>query len=114
MRLAPSPYVSSLPVVPLFARIYRISATQQLVRMTAVSYFYGPIVAILLCILYTLTPPGQHSLFVGTATPRLVSRAGLRHGGQSMQRYLHALLIVVMALCGVLLVAAPRFFLLPP
>jgi hypothetical protein len=31
-----------------------------------------------------------------------------------MQRYLHALCTVVIALCGVLLVAVPRFFLLPP
>ena len=31
-----------------------------------------------------------------------------------MQRCLHALLTVVIALCGVLLVAVPRFSLLPP
>ncbi len=31
-----------------------------------------------------------------------------------MQRFLYALFSVVMALCGVLLVAVPRFFLLPP
>jgi hypothetical protein len=31
-----------------------------------------------------------------------------------MQRCLYATLSVVIALCGVLLVAAPRFFLLPP
>ena len=31
-----------------------------------------------------------------------------------MQRYLHALFTVVIALCGILLVAVPRFFLLPP
>jgi hypothetical protein len=31
-----------------------------------------------------------------------------------MQRCLYALFSVVIALCGVLLVAAPRFFLLPP
>ena len=31
-----------------------------------------------------------------------------------MQRYLHALCTVVIALCAVLLVAIPRFFLLPP
>jgi len=31
-----------------------------------------------------------------------------------MQRYLYALFSAVIALCGVLLVAVPRFFLLPP
>ena len=31
-----------------------------------------------------------------------------------MHRYLHALFAVGMAFCGVLLVAVPRFFLLPP
>ena len=31
-----------------------------------------------------------------------------------MQRCLHTLLTVVVALCGILLVAVPRFYLLPP
>ena len=39
---------------------------------------------------------------------------GGRHGGQFMQRCLYGIFSVVMALCGVLLVAVPRFYLLPP
>jgi len=53
-------------------------------------------------------------MLVGTAKPPFVDRSGLRHEEQSMQRCLYALFSVVIALCGVLLVAVPRFFLLPP
>jgi hypothetical protein len=55
-------------------------------------------------------------LYSWTRSPALFVPAeqGFAMGGQSMQRCLYALFSVVIALCGVLLVAVPRFFLLPP
>src|SRR2546426_11527862 len=90
------------------------------IRDTTVSWnlscrvFYWHVIAFLFCILYTLIHPGQSSTLIGTAKPRLFDRSGLRHGGQYMQRHLYALFSLSIALCGILLVAVPRFFLHPP
>jgi hypothetical protein len=57
---------------------------------------------------------GAHSIVGPEALRGAQVRAGLQPGLRPMQSCLYALCSVVMALGGVLLVAVPRFFLLPP
>src|SRR5262245_34793565 len=76
-------------------------------------YFVSSILESLLCEVHTST----HCEAPVHLSDRRYERrlgSGLRHGTRSMQRLLYALLSLIIALLGVLLVAVPRFFLPPP